>query len=278
MQAFLDFYQQLPYHIDPVAFRLGPFSLTWYALTYVVAVLVIYWLLVYRLKKGEASYHSELVIDFLFYALLGVLVGGRLGYVLFYNLPFYLAHPAAVISPFSESGQLIGIYGMSYHGGLLGVILSGWLFTRKQKINFWQWADFVIPAIPAGYFFGRLGNFLNGELYGRATSAVWGMHFPGDPSGLLRHPSQLYEALGEGLLLFIILWAWRNRRRFPGQLLLIYLAGYGSVRFLLEFFREPDPQIGLIFGFFSLGQLFSLSMAIFSLSAFVIWRKKNYNE
>lgn len=273
-------YQQLPYKIDPIAFNVGSFSMSWYSLMYVAAFVTVYFLLAWRLKNREANYSKNLIIDFLFYALLGALVGGRLGYVIFYNLPFYLAHPLDIVSPFDETGRLIGIYGMSYHGGLMGVITASLIFAKNNKLNFWRWADFVVPAIPAGYFFGRVGNFLNGELYGRVTNVLWGMYFPSDLLGLLRHPSQLYEAFFEGVFLFVILWLLRNNKKLTALYLLLpaYLFGYGLVRFILEFFREPDPQIGLFFNNFSLGQIFSLVMAISAIIAFAILGKKQYNR
>jgi phosphatidylglycerol:prolipoprotein diacylglycerol transferase len=168
---------------------------------------------------------------------------------------------------------------MSYFGGLIGTIISGLIFARKYKIKFWRLADFVVPAIPAGYFFGRLGNFLNGELYGRVTQKWWGMYFPADPLAL-RHPSQLYEAFLEGIVLFIILWLLRNKSRVSakggsasggkGQMLIVYLFGYGFFRIFSEFFRQPDSQIGLIFNFLTIGQIFSL--IIIFISGFIFFR------
>jgi len=204
-----------------------------------------------------------------------------LGYVLFYNLPFYLAHPLAIISPFDlETGAFVGIYGMSYHGGLLGVLCAVIIFVKKYKIDFWDLADFLIPAIPAGYFFGRLGNFLNGELYGRATDSWFGMYFSNDNFGLLRHPSQLYEAFLEGLVLFAIFWPGRNRKKWQGKFLALYFIAYAVARFLGEFFREPDLQIGFIylcadakFCVSTLGQLFSLGM-FFIGGGILFWKKK----
>lgn len=285
-----------------MAFKIGIFSVDYYSLMYILAFLTVYLLLVFRTKKKEGLYSESLILDFMFYAILGVLIGGRLGYVLFYNFPYYLAHPLEIISPISVTSyglQVTGIYGMSFHGGLIGVILSSFLFVRKYKIDFFQWADFVVPAIPAGYFFGRIGNFLNGELYGRATEKFWGMYFPQDPLGLLRHPSQLYEAFFEGLVLFIILWVLRNAKtsnvlrtpacrqagfsldiRCPnGGLFALYLFMYGFFRFFIEFFREPDPQIGLIFGCLTFGQILSLvTIAAGAIIFFVREEKNRYNK
>jgi phosphatidylglycerol---prolipoprotein diacylglyceryl transferase len=210
-----------------------------------------------RRFKPTKKFQSDFLLNFLIYVFIGLLIGARLGYVLFYDLKYFLENPLAVVSPFNVAGEFVGIYGMSYHGGLLGALLLGWIFCKKRGINFVQMADFVVPAVPAGYFFGRLGNFLNGELYGRATQKWWGMYFPSDISGILRHPSQLYEAFLEGIILFLILWSARSRLKLKGQLLGLYIIGYSFFRIICEFFREPDPQIGYLFGFLTLGQILS---------------------
>ncbi len=296
MENWLNFYQHLPEHINPVVFKIGVISINWYSLMYLAAFVGVYLLLMYRVKCGEIPKKIKtsirqladkiLIMDFMFYAILGVLVGGRLGYVLFYNLPYYLAHPLEIFLPIQVTSfglQVTGIYGMSFHGGLIGVILAGYSFSKKRNLSFYKLADFIIPAIPAGYFFGRIGNFLNGELYGRATEKFWGMYFPSDFSGLLRHPSQLYEAFFEGLVLFIVLWILRNGIKYKNKLFYVpcfalYVAGYGFLRFFIEFFREPDLQVGLIFGFLTLGQLLSLAMVVSgAIVYFVRTRKNRYN-
>jgi phosphatidylglycerol:prolipoprotein diacylglycerol transferase len=275
MNFFLDFYQHLPGKISPVIFSIGPIVLHWYALAYLAAFTTIFSLSTYRIKKGETVFPAELVSDFLFYVFGGVLIGARIGYVVFYNLAYYLDNPVAIVSPFGEAGKLVGIYGMSFHGGVIGALLVGWLFAKRKNIDFSKIADLIVPAIPAGFFFGRLGNFMNGELFGRATNVPWGMYFPLGGGGQLRHPSQLYEALLEGLLLFLVLWLLRNNKRLAGYFLPAYLLGYGLVRFLVEFYRQPDNQIGFIGGIFSLGQLLSVVLVIFAviLGAFQ-WNKK----
>jgi phosphatidylglycerol:prolipoprotein diacylglycerol transferase len=239
---------------------------------------------------SNLRFRKEQLLDLLLYIFIGLLIGARLGYVLFYNLSYYIQNPLAIVSPFDPlTHQFVGIYGMSYHGGLLGAILAAWIFSKKYKIypveyceavasktlfhrvNFWNLANFVAPAIPAGYFFGRIGNFLNGELYGRITDKFWGMYFP--TGGVyLRHPSQLYEAFLEGLVLFLILWPLRNKGKFKSHLFIIYILGYAGARFILEFFREPDPQIGFILGFFTLGQILSLLMMM-AAGAFFLFQK-----
>jgi len=285
MNNFLFWYQHLPLNLGPTAFRVGSFSIGWYALMYLVGFAIVFLLLVYRIKKQES--HSifsrfpfpasrNLVLDFLFYALLGVLVGGRLGYALFYNLSYYIANPLEIVSPFSSSGQFVGIYGMSYHGGAIGVFVATIFFLKKYKLNFWSWADFVVPAIPAGYFFGRIGNFLNGELYGRTTESFLGMYFPDDPFHL-RHPSQLYEAFLEGVIVFLVLWFFRNKKKWQGKFLGIYFVSYSIARFVAEFFREPDAHLGYAFDFFTRGQIFSLIMLIVGIKLLFKKIKIGYN-
>ncbi|MFA6973317.1 MAG: prolipoprotein diacylglyceryl transferase [Parcubacteria group bacterium] len=294
----LNFYQHLPSYIDPIAFSLGNFEIRWYALMYLAAFAIVYFLLMYRIEKQEffgelqTTNHKPqtLILDFLLYAIVGLLIGARLGYVLFYNLPYYLAHPLEAFLPIQVTGyglRVTGFYGMSYFGGVIGIIPAGIIFCKKYKINFWHLADFVAPAIPAGYFFGRLGNFLNGELVGRATAKPWGMYFA---DGILRHPSQLYEAFFEGLVLFVILWILRNPKtsdvqqvkqtsdiRCPnGSLLLPYLFLYAFFRFFIEFLREPDPQVGLLFSWLTLSQFFSLLVMLLALLWVFLSRRRSY--
>jgi len=268
---FLGFYQHLPSDINPVAIRIGSFSVAWYSLMYLAAFATVYLLLSYRIKKKEGNFIQAEITDFLLYAILGLRVGARLGYVFFYNPLYFLHSPAAIIWPYDASGAYTGIHGMSYFGGVIGIVSAALIFVKKYRANFWQLADFVVPAIPAGYFFGRLGNFLNGELFGRVTDKPWGMYFS---DGLLRHPSQLYEAYFEGLVLFVILWAHRNNPKFAGQILPIYLFDYGLFRFGIEFFRAPDPQLGLFFGALTLNQIFSLLAMVLAVAiGFSIRRK-----
>lgn len=275
-----DFYQHLPQYIDPIAFSIGSFAIHWYALSYVVGFLVVYGILMWRIKNEDqlpvTSYQLPEVVDFMLVIFFAALIGGRAGYVLFYNLRYFLNNPLAIVSPYVD-GQLVGIYGMSYHGALIGAILAGYVFAKIKKLDFFAWADFVVVAVPAGYFFGRIGNFLNGELYGRITTSPLGMYFAGDQAHL-RWPSQLLEALLEGFLLFTALWVtkstnWRKKNK-PGSLLAIYLIGYGSVRIVAEQFRQPDSQLGLLFGFFTMGQLLSVGMICIGLFILIFLNKK----
>lgn len=280
MENFLQFYQHLPSKISSVAISIGSFKIDWYSIMYIVGFVAVYGLLKNRIKKGEdVSYNFHLTLDSIFdlliYIFIGLIIGARLGYVFFYNFSYYAANPLAIISPFDPATHnFIGIYGMSYHGGLIGSLVATWIFSRKRKISFWDLGNFVAPAIPAGYFFGRIGNFLNGELWGNQTTSFLGMYFPGDHTGILRHPSQLYEALLEGLVLFLILWSARNKKALENNMLGLYIVGYAVVRIIVEFFREPDQQIGYIAGFLTLGQILSLAMLILGLILIYSQRRK----
>jgi phosphatidylglycerol:prolipoprotein diacylglycerol transferase len=258
----LYFYQHFPEYINPIAFSIGSFDIRWYSLMYLLGFAVVYLLLKSQKLKFKAS--DSLIINFMLCTFIGLIIGARLGYALFYNLSYFVQNPLAVISPFNASGNFTGIFGMSYFGGLIGIIIASVIFCRRNKINFFEWADFIIPAVPAGYFFGRIGNFLNGELYGKATNYFWGMHFNGEP--FLRHPTQLYEASLEGIALFIILWFLRNKSKFPGHLLSIYLFGYGIIRFFVEYLREQDQS--LIWGL-SRSQFLSLVLIAVSVVAYL---------
>ena len=254
----LEFYQNLPEKLNPVFFSVESLTIYWYSIMYLVGFMVVSLLLYWRVSKKETDIIWNDIFDLLLNSFLGVIIGGRIGYVIFYNLAYFLTNPIEIIFPFAENGQFIGIYGMSYHGGVLGFILVIYLFCKKRKLNFWKTTDFILPAIPAGYFFGRVGNFLNSELYGRVTSGRWGMNFGG---GVLRHPSQLYEAFFEGIVLFLILWLARNKfSKKAGMISGLYLLGYGIFRFGIEFFREPDVQLGFFFNYLTLGQILSIIM------------------
>ncbi|MCL1980191.1 MAG: prolipoprotein diacylglyceryl transferase [Proteobacteria bacterium] len=247
--------------IDPVLLAVGPFQIRWYGLMYVIGFAAAYLLVRYQTKRFDWQQMQDQLDDLLLFLILGVVIGGRLGYVLCYNPAHYLAHPLEI--------PAIWTGGMSFHGGCLGTLLAGYLFCRRTGLDFWKGADLFIVAVPIGLFFGRLGNFINGELFGRITTVPWAMIFPeGGP--LPRHPSQLYEASLEGLLLFAILWAvkakpWQPalKDRWPhGSILALFLGLYGCLRFLVEFVREPDPQIGLIGSTLSMGQLLCLVMIV----------------
>lgn len=253
--------------INPVAVSLGPFAIRWYALAY-IAGLVIGWRYCLALS-GRPPYlvRRSHIDDFLVWATLGVVLGGRIGYVLFYNLGYYLAHPSQALYVWRG--------GMSFHGGALGVTIALILFTRARNIRLFAFSDIVIQAVPIGLFFGRIANFINGELYGRPSDLPWAMIFPnGGP--IPRHPSQLYEAGCEGILLFLLLFIAERRgvRRFPGVETGLFLVGYALARMSGEFFRQPDPQLGyLIFGT-TMGQLLSIPVLIAGL-VIIFWARSN---
>jgi len=242
--------------IDPVIISIGPLAIRWYSLAY-IAGLVLGWQLLRRLVKlpPEVAGQEE-ANDFLIWAMLGVILGGRLGYVLFYNFEIYLNNPLAILAVWQG--------GMSFHGGLLGVIVATIVFCRQRGIELWPFADRLACVAPIGLFFGRLANFINGELFGRVTDVSWGVVFPrGGPDP--RHPSQIYEALGEGLVLFLVLmWLVRSEplRRRPGFLTGVFLAGYGIVRTGVEFFRQPDAHIGLLSFGSTTGQWLSVPLIL----------------
>jgi phosphatidylglycerol:prolipoprotein diacylglycerol transferase len=263
MGEFWTWWQHLPQHISPVIFQIGSFRLQYYGLMYLVAFGITYGLVIHRLKHEERFQISrQQVNDLTTVIILGLMVGARLGYVVFYNLSYFLKHPLEIFLPFEFSNGITftGISGMSYHGGVIGILIAGWLYTRKNAIRLRDVADLYIPCIPLGYTFGRLGNFINGELYGRITTAPIGMYFPLSPQKALRHPSQLYEAFFEGIFLFVVLWAIRKVRAPRGAMLAFYLVGYGLVRFGIEFYREPDAHIGFVVGVFSMGQVLCAGM------------------
>lgn len=273
----VNWWQNIPAHINPRIFAIGSFELRYYGLMYLVAFAVVYWLATSRLRKEPFDYTKELLQNYFVWAILGVMIGGRLGYVLFYDLKYFLANPLEIILPFEFSNgfRFTGISGMSYHGGVIGVLISTVVFCRKYNVGFWSFGDFLAPAIPLGYTFGRLGNFINGELYGRATSLPWGMYFPNDPTGQLRHPSQLYEAFFEGILLFVILWSVRKQKILEGLFIALYLIGYGLIRFIIEFVRQPDAHLGKIFGPFSMGQVLCLFMILGGVVIIIVRRRRS---
>ena len=262
----------MPENISPVILQIGWFKLQYYGLMYIVAFAITYFLVVYRVKHEDRfGITIDQVKDVTTFIILGLIIGARLGYVLFYNLSYYLTHPLEIILPFSFSNgvQFTGISGMSYHGGLVGVIFAGWLYVRKAKIDFWKGVDLFLPVIPLGYTFGRLGNFINGELYGRVTTSSIGMYFPLAPTKELRHPSQLYEAFFEGIFLFVVLWSIRKMNLPKGTMLAIYLIGYGLVRFIIEYFREPDAHLGFVLFSFSMGQILCALMIAAGIGLYV---------
>lgn len=263
MDSFWHWWQHLPEKMDPVILEIGAFKLQYYGLMYIAAFATTYFLVKYRIgREKEFDVTLDQVQSLITAMIIGLIVGARLGYVLFYNLSYYLAHPLEIILPFSFGNgvSFTGISGMSFHGGLIGTAIATLYACRKMGLRFWRVTDLFVPAIPLGYTFGRLGNFINGELYGRATASPLGMYFPLAPGSQPRHPSQLYEAFFEGIFLFIILWSLRCRPFAPGTFFGLYLIGYGTVRFVIEFFRQPDDHLGFVLFSLSMGQVLCLLM------------------
>ena len=268
----------IPEHINPVLISLGQFKVHWYGLMYPVGFLTAFFLVIYRIRSEKLILEENDVFDFLLWAILSVIVGARIGHVISSDISYYLANPWKIISPFDFTGgfHYTGILGMSYHGGAIALVLAYILFCYIKKINHWQFADIVAPAIPAGYTFGRIGNFINGELYGKVTTLPWGMYFPTDPTHQLRHPSQLYEAFLEGIVLFIILWHLRKKKWFNGLTMSVYLIGYGIARFIIEFIREESAMTKPFLGFLNLAQVMSLLMLGAGLLLIFIRKDKPY--
>jgi phosphatidylglycerol---prolipoprotein diacylglyceryl transferase len=273
MNDFLLWWQQLPSQMNPVIFSVGAFAIRWYGMMYIIAFGVVYLLSRYRIQSEKLPFERSYVGDVLTWAMVGVVLGGRVGYILFYGMSSFLADPLGNLIPWvSTPGggcRFAGITGMSYHGGVIGVILALLAFTFSRKKAFFETFDLFIPAIPLGYTFGRLGNFINGELYGRVTDSALGMYFPFAPTHELRHPSQLYEAFFEGIVLFMILWLLRKKSPFPGFLSAAYLFGYGFVRFFIEYVREPDAQLGFVFLNFSMGQVLCFIMMVAGVAVYL---------
>lgn len=255
--------------ISPDIISIGPFTIRWYSLAYLGGWAVAWFYMLQLIKKKDAPCTAQQVGDFAFWAMVGVILGGRLGYVVFYNFGFYLSHPGDILALWDG--------GMSFHGGFVGVALATLFFCRKHKIPFFRFTDLLACISPFALFLGRLANFVNGELFGRPTEAAIGMVFPhGGP--LARHPSQLYAAALEGLALFFLLWFlfhFTGLRKKPGLLTGVFLLGYAAARTFVEQFREPDNHIGFLYGteFLTMGQLLSIPMALVGI--YLIFRKVN---
>lgn len=259
-------WETLPLKINPVLADFGWFSLRWYSLAYLLALLTLFGLVNWRLNRQEIFFQKnpteikDRLWTIFLWSFLGMFLGAKLGFVIFYDWSNFLADPWSTLSPFSQ-GRWIGFFGLSFHGGLLGVLSASFWAARKAKLDWLKISDLISPAFPLAYFWGRLGNFFNGELFGKITDAPWGMYFPADPI-TLRHPSQLYEALGEGLLIFLILWPIRNQPAFRNQFLFFFLILYGLIRFTLEFFRQ-EPLF--LFDLLTKGQFLCLIMVFVGL-------------
>jgi phosphatidylglycerol:prolipoprotein diacylglycerol transferase len=248
--------------INPVAISAGPFQVHWYGLMYLVGFLGGWWLGRLRTRRPGTGWQAVEIGDLLFYVALGVVLGGRVGYTLVYNFPGFIADPLVLFRIWQG--------GMSFHGGLVGVLIAMWLYARRTGRTFFQVTDFIAPLVPVGLGAGRIGNFINGELWGRPTDLPWGMVFP-FVDAQPRHPSMLYEALLEGVVLFIVLWVYSSRPRPTMAVSGLFLVCYGVFRFLVEFVRQPDAQLGFIaFNWLTMGHLLSLPMIVLG-AAFLVY-------
>lgn len=255
---------------NPVALQLGPLSIHWYGLAYLVGIVSAIVLGRLRARQPHSPIPRPIVLDLVLYCSLGAIIGGRLGYALFYHFFEYVSDPIAILKVWEG--------GMSFHGGLLGAIGGVLLFGRKFTIPMLKLTDFLSPFCAVGLFFGRIANFINQELWGRPSEVAWSMVFPADPLKLARHPSQLYEAALEGVVLFVILWLYSAKPRATGAVSAVFLMGYGSFRLIVEFFREPDAVPGYIISDWgTMGQVLSLPLVVAGIALFIIQsKKKNY--
>ncbi len=258
----MDFWNHIYQHFSPIAFKIFGISVHWYGIMYVLALLSALYIAKWLIKYDKLSITETQLDNYFIYVEIGVILGARLGYILFYDThtSYYLMHPWQIFNPFLD-GKFVGISGMSYHGAVIGFLLGTYLFAKKYKNDFWLLLDIVAIAIPFGYTFGRIGNFLNQRLIGRVTTEPWGIYV----NGILRHPSQLYEAFLEGFLIFVILFLYRKHKRFNGELIILYGMLYSIARFIAEFYRQPDIQLGFICcGWVTMGQILSVIMFLIS--------------
>jgi len=272
----IEFWNHIYEHFNPIAFSIFGFKVHWYGIMYILALLVALYVAKYLVKKDNLSISEQILDDYFIWVEVGVILGARIGYFIFYvpDNSYYFLHPWEMFNPFSN-GEFVGIRGMSYHGAVIGFAIATILYSKIKRVDLWELLDIVAVAVPAGYLFGRIGNFLNQELIGRVTEVPWGIYV----AGQLRHPSQLYEAFIEGFLLFIILFLYRKRKKFKGELIALYMILYGLFRSFCELFREPDPQLGFIFAHFTMGELLSFVMILAGFSIYIIkFRQFSYNS
>lgn len=262
----MEFWQNIYSNFNPVAFNLGSISVHWYGIMYAFALISAIFVAKWFIKRDNLDISNDSFDSYIWWAEIGVILGARLGYILFYDshTSYYLTHPWQIFNPY-VNGEYTGISGMSYHGALIGFIIASYLFCRKNKISFWFITDIAVLGISAAYVFGRIGNFFNQELVGRATDVPWGIYV----GETLRHPSQLYEAILEGLVVFVILAYLRKRKTFNGELALMYGMLYSTMRIIAEFFRQPDIQLGFIYsnwltmGILQSGIVFGICLVIY---------------
>ncbi|EQB35609.1 prolipoprotein diacylglyceryl transferase [Sulfurimonas hongkongensis] len=266
MNAWNNIYESF----DPVAFYIFSFPVHWYGMMYVLALVSALYIGKYFIKRDKLEFEG--IDNYFIYVEIGVILGARLGYILFYDTQtlYYLSHPWQIFNPF-VNGEFVGIRGMSYHGAIIGFLLSSYLYSKKHKMAFGSIMDLVAISVPLAFVFGRIGNFLNQELVGRQTDVSWGILV----DGVLRHPSQLYEAILEGFGVFIVVYVYRRYQKFSGELILVYAISYGIFRAIAEIYRAPDPQIGYVCcQMVTQGQVMSLTMSLVGVAAWVYYYKK----
>lgn len=264
----MEFWQHIYTHFNPVAFEVFSFKVHWYGIMYISALLGALYTAQWIVKKDNLDISNDMLNSYFIYVEIGIILGARLGYFIFYdpNLVYYLTHPWQMFNPFNNEGEFTGIRGMSYHGAIIGFIIASLIFVKRKGVSFFFLMDLVAISIPLAYTFGRIGNFLNQELYGRETSLSIGIYV----DGILRHPSQLYEGFLEGIVLFLIIYFYRSYKKFEGELIAIYLIGYGVFRYLVEYVREPDIQLGFVCcDWMTMGQLLCISMILVGVSLYI---------
>lgn len=278
MNFIIELWQNLPFHINPIALNIGPLQFRWYSIMYLLSILTVFFLYIRHCKKNNLNYNLEKAYELFIYSFMGIIIGARIGYALFYEFSTFLASPLLLINPF-QNGELVGISGLSYHGGAIGFLLAMLLYCKKYKLNFFKITNILSLYVPLGYTFGRIGNFLNQELYGRATTNFLGMYFPGDDLKLLRYPSQLAEALMEGIFIFLFLLMIAKLKPASKKIITpLYCLLYGTARFLTEFIREPDNFQTLFINVFTYGQILSIIMIIIGIILIPIYLKNYENN
>ena len=272
----MEFWTNIYDHFNPIAFTLGSISVHWYGILYATALLVAIYFAQWLIKKDNMDISKDTLDSYIWWVEIGVILGARIGYVLFYDThtAYYLSHPWQIFNPF-VNGVFSGISGMSYHGAIIGFAIANYLFAKKHNLKFFFLTDLAVLAVPLGYIFGRVGNFFNQELVGRATDVAWAINV----HGTLRHPSQLYEAILEGLVVFIILFLYRKKAKFTGELTILYMILYSIARITAEFFRQPDVQLGFLAGtsWLTMGMLISGIFTIICIGLYGIMKKKKYS-
>jgi len=268
----MEYWQNIYSNFDPIAFNLGPIAVHWYGIMYALALISAIIIAKWFIKRDKLPIEEKLFDSYILWAEIGVILGARLGYVLFYDshTMYYLTHPWQIFNPFIN-GVYAGISGMSYHGALIGFVIASYIFCKRNKVSFWFLADISVLGISAAYVFGRIGNFFNQELIGRATDVPWGIYV----GNTLRHPSQLYEAFLEGIVVFAILVYFRKRKTFDGQLALMYGFLYSIMRIIAEIYRQPDIQLGFIYSnWLTMGMLISGVIAVVCLVLYIMINRK----